>query len=429
MATEVIIPALGVVVDKVKIVNWFKSEGDRVEKGEPLLEIESDKVVTEIPAPASGILRSILYEAGSEVGITKVVAVITEEGEAEVPPRTSAKPETVKVPKAVPSAKKLAEEKGVDLALVTPTGPHGTIMKKDVEAYLAPRGPEEPKEPKKVSGVAKKVAAELGVSLDTVEGTGPGGRVMKSDVLKAAKPSTPRLAEEGKPEEVIPMSKMRQVIAKRLSQSAFTAPHIYLFAEVDVDKLLDLRESIVEEFERRFKVRISINDFLIKAVALSIREYPYFNACLKGEAIHIRPNINVGLAVALDEGLIVPAVVNADKRSLGEIARERIDLVDRAKQGRLTMEEIERGTFTISSLSGFDVTFFTAIINPPQTGILSVGKVREHLFLEQGQVKVKRVMSLGLSADHRVIDGAVAARFLQAVKRRLECPVLCLLEN
>lgn len=429
MATEVIIPALGVVVDKVKIVNWFKSEGDRVEKGEPLLEIESDKVVTEIPAPASGILQSILYEAGAEVGITKVVALIAEEGEAEAPLREVVEPETVKVPKAVPAARKLAEEKGVDLSRVTPTGPHGTIMKKDVEAYLASRGAEEPREPKKVSSVARKMASELGIPLDALQGSGPGGRVMKSDVLKAAEPSRPRLPEEGKPGEVIPMSKMRQVIAKRLSQSAFTAPHIYLFSEADVDRLLDLRESIVEEFEGRFKVRISINDFLIKAVALSIREYPFFNASLKGDEIHIHPKINVGLAVALDEGLIVPAVVDADKRSLAEIARDRVDLVDRAKQGKLSMEEIERGTFTISSLSGFDVTFFTAIINPPQTGILSVGKVREHLFLEQGRVKAKRVMSLGLSADHRVIDGAVAARFLQAVKKRLESPGLCLLEG
>jgi len=446
MATEVIIPALGVVVEKVKIVNWFKGEGDRVEKGEPLLEIESDKVMTEIVSPASGVLGSVLYEAGAEVGITMVVAVIVGEGESV--PETYRQKATVSAPPAVPTppsavspeaelrqpanaapvARKLAEEKGVDLSLVKPTGPHGTIMKKDVEAYLASKALEEEKKPHKVSGVARKVAAEFQVDLEVIQGTGISGRIMKADVLKALEPSPPLKEGERPAEQVIPMSKMRQVIARRLSESAFTAPHIYLFTEVEMGKVLDLRESILEEFERRFGIRLSVNDFLIKAVALTIREFPFFNASVRGNEIHIHPEINVGLAVALDEGLIVPAIPNTDKLGLGQIVQQRAELVERARKGKLTIEEIQRGTFTISSLSNFDISFFTAIINPPQTGILSVGKIQDQLFLEKGEVKAKRVSTFGLSSDHRIIDGAVAAKFLQTLKKRMENPIFSFLD-
>lgn len=269
MAAEVIIPALGVITEKVKIVTWFKSEGDSVEKGEPLLEIEADKVTTEILSPASGILGSILYPEGAEVAITKVAAVIVAQGEAvpevyrqslgEVAPTGSptagvSVTGSEKVPepvKAVPAARKLAEERGVDLSLVTPTGPHGTIMKKDVETYLA-------------SGVTEKRPEEVSAP-------------------------TRKVAEERQASKIIPMNKMRQVIARRLSESAFKAPHIYLFIDVNMEKALHLRESIMEAFEKRFGLRLSINDLLIKAVALAIREYPLLNASVKGNEIHIHP--------------------------------------------------------------------------------------------------------------------------------------------
>lgn len=404
MATEVIIPALGVITEKVKILAWFKSEGDSVQKGEPLLEIEADKVTTEIKSPAAGVLGCILYPEGAEVAITKVAAVIVAEGETvpevyrrsmeEMTPTGSAmaaasitESEKISEPiRAVPAARKLAEEKGVDLSLLTPTGPHGTIMKKDVEAYLTSRLSE--KRSQKVSGLPGEVAEEQQVS------------------------------------KIIPMNKMRQVIARRLSESAFTAPHIYLFIDVNMEKILHLRKSILEAFEKKFTVRLSINDLLIKAVGLAIREYPLFNASVKGNEIHIHPEINVGLAIALDDGLIVPAILQADKLGLGAIAQQRADLVSRARQGKLSASEIERGTFTISSLATYDITFFTAIINPPQSGILSVGRMQDQLFLVKGEVKVRKVSTFGLSADHRIIDGAVAAKFLQTLKKIIENPTL-----
>jgi len=218
------------------------------------------------------------------------------------------------------------------------------------------------------------------------------------------------------------MSSVRKVIARRMSESAFTAPHIYFFTEVWLDPLLDFRKMVLSDFEKHFNLRPSINDFLIKAVALNILDFPMLNAQLKGEEIHIMPEINMGVAVAVAEGLIVPAVPNADRIGIVEIARQRADLVGRAREGKLTLPEMERGTFTISSLARYDITHFTAILNPPQSGILSIGKTDEKLVMIEGQVRVRRVAQFGLSVDHRIIDGAVAADFLQNLKWKLERP-------
>jgi pyruvate dehydrogenase E2 component (dihydrolipoamide acetyltransferase) len=189
-----------------------------------------------------------------------------------------------------------------------------------------------------------------------------------------------------------------------------------------MEKLVRLREEVVADFEKNEGVRISMNDLIIKAVALSLREYPLLNAMVSGDEIRIFPEINVGLAVAMEDGLIVPAIPRADELSLGEIARVRADLVERARQGKLTLEEMERGTFTVSSLAQFDITFFTAILNPPQSGILTLGKMEERPVVREGQVVVRKMMRQGLSVDHRIVDGAVAAQFLQSLKQKLENP-------
>jgi pyruvate dehydrogenase E2 component (dihydrolipoamide acetyltransferase) len=213
-----------------------------------------------------------------------------------------------------------------------------------------------------------------------------------------------------------------------MAQSAFTAPHIYFFTDVEMDRLTRLRDEILVDFEKELGVRISVNDFLIKAVALTIRDFPMLNAMIKAEEVYIHPEINVGLAVAMEEGLIVPAIPQADQLGLGRIARMRSDLIARARAGKLRLEEIERGTFTISSLAQFEITFFTAILNPPQSGILSIGKTVDQLALKDGQVISKKVAQFGLSVDHRIIDGAVAAAFLQSLKRRLENPTFTFLD-
>jgi pyruvate dehydrogenase E2 component (dihydrolipoamide acetyltransferase) len=442
MATEVIIPALGVVVESAKIIRYLKKEGEPVQKGEPLIEIESEKVSTEIIAPASGILGPLLYQEGADVPITKIVTVVLAKGESlpdwflrekeavqKGPPAAAAEAvastvaEKSDLPvKAVPAARKLAEQKGVDLSRVTPTGPHGTIMIKDVEAYLVSGPGEATEKATKATPVARKVGEDLKVPLAGVPGTGIQGRVMKEDVLRAAGAGSAAQAE-GIWGKVISLKSKRQVIARRMAQSAFTAPHIYFFTDVNMEGLIHLRDSIIEDFEKTFQVRLSINDFLIKAVALAIREFPLLNSRIQGEKeVYVNPEINIGLAVSLEDGLIVPAIPRADRAGLGEIARLRSDLVARARQGKLTHEEIDRGTFTVSSLANFEINFFTAILNPPQSGILSVGKMQEQLYLERGEVKTKRITHLGLSVDHRIIDGAVAAQFLQKIKKNLDNP-------
>lgn len=317
--------------------------------------------------------------------------------------------------KAVPAARWMARREGIDLSLIKGTGPSGIILMKDIESL---------KFTQRIyaSSLARKLADKKGVSLETIEGTGTRGRIMMADVIKGVEKPTLPAEAKGIFGQTIPLSQMRKVVARRMVQSAFTAPHIYFFIDVEMDKLNQLREEILPDFEKEFKVRISINDFFIKTVALTIREFPMLNAMVKGEEIYVLPDINVGLAVALEEGLIVPAIPKADQLGLGRIAQMREDLVGRARAGKLKLEEIERGTFTISSLAQFDIIFFTAILNPPQSGILTIGKTSDHLALKEGQVITKKVARLGLSVDHRIVDGAVAAAFLQSLKERLENP-------
>ena len=335
------------------------------------------------------------------------------------------------IARAVPAARWKAKKEGIDLSLVKGSGPQGVILPRDLEQAQVTQGAIEGTLKERrfhASTLARKLAEREGVALESVEGSGARGRVMMADVERAAQSPGFEGSAEGKDRSLfgktIPMTRMRKVIAKRMAQSAFSAPHIYFFTDVEMDRLNQLREEIVAEFEKRFKVRISVNDFLIKAVALTIADYPMLNATVRGEEIYVHPEINVGLAVAMEEGLIVPAIARADRTGLGRIAQMRADLVERARTGKLKMEEIERGTFTISSLAQFEITFFTAILNPPQSGILSVGKTVDQLALKDGQVISKKVARMGLSVDHRIIDGAVAAGFLQSLKKRLEAPAL-----
>jgi len=263
--------------------------------------------------------------------------------------------------------------------------------------------------------------------LEEVEGTGVRGRIMRADVTAAAGKAAAGFRTSAADVDisfgtVIPMDGMRQTIARRLSSSAFTAPHVAFYTDVHMDPLLSYRKSVLTSFEKQVGQRPSINDFLIKAVALTIREYPLLNGTLKEDGIHVLPNINIGLAVAIPNGLVVPAVTDADQCGLAEIVRQRSDLVPRALKGQLTMEEMERGTFTISSLAQYEITFFTSILNPPQSGILSVGKTRDELHLVDGEVKVRHVATMGLAVDHRIIDGAMAAGFVQCLKEKLETP-------
>jgi pyruvate dehydrogenase E2 component (dihydrolipoamide acetyltransferase) len=438
---------LGITVERGKIVEWLKKEGDPVEKGEIIYIVEVEKATTEVESPASGILAKIIYEAGIEVPVLTVVALITAPGEelpadytvpvveastaveaappqveavapvsvaaAPVPVAPAAPAAPAGPVKAMPAARKRARERGIALETVRGTGPEGVILLRDVEAVSGAPGVSAAR----VSTLARRLAGREDFPLDEVRGTGVRGRIMREDVKRALKDAAaPALGK------VLPMSSMRKVISRRMSESAFTAPHIYFFSDVSMDPLLRFRKEVLPDFEKNFGLRPSVNDFLIKAVALNILDFPMLNAVIKGEEIHILPQVNVCLAVALPEGLIVPAIADADTAGLVDIVRQRQDLVQRALSGKLTVDELARGTFTISSLAQYDINHFTAIVNPPQSGILSVGKTRDELFLADGDVKSRKVATMGLGVDHRIIDGAVAADFLQNLKWKLERP-------
>lgn len=440
MPEEIVIPNLGITVENGKIIEWSKNEGETVEKGETLFVVEADKVTTEVESPASGVLARILVGTDTEVPVFTVVALIAVDGE-QIPddyepsapppaakesaepadekaaPEPEAKPTMAPVSQevseglAVPAARKLATDHGLDLKTIAGTGPDGVIQLKDVQAALeAPAGA-------KASTLARRIAEKEGLSLEGVEGTGVRGRVMRSDL----KPTAQEAVSSGL-DKVIPMDSMRKAIATRMSDSAFTAPHIFFYSDILMDPLLGFRKSILPQFEETFGLRPSVNDFLIKAVALTILDHPIFNAVLNGDEIYIKPRVNVCLAVALPNGLIVPALDGTDRAGLVDIVEQRTDLVQRAREGKLTREEMERGTFTVSSLAQFEITFFTSILNPPQSGILSVGKTRDELYLDDEKVKSRKTASFGLAVDHRVIDGAQAAAFLQSLKSKLENP-------
>ena len=444
MAIEVVIPVLGINASSAIISRWLKQEGEDVAKGELILEVETEKVTTEVESPGSGILAKILHGEGESLPAGTVIGLILQEGE-DLPPDLAAASSGATEPAAeessapvaqaqdepagstsaggktaaVPAARHLAKEKGLDISRVTGTGPGGVILSKDVaSASQAPAGSPAAERPSP-SPVARRLAEAEGVDTAQVAGSGARGRVMKADVLAHMQKGGEAPAKSG---QVIPMSNIRQVIARRLSESYNTAPHIYLFTEIFMNELLAFRKKILPEMEKTYGVRPSVNDLLIKAVALNLYEDRIFNSQLVGNEIHIQPAINVGLAVAGPEGLIVPSITDADRIGLVEVAKQRADLVERAREGKLSLEEIERGTFTISSLAQYDITHFTAIINPPQAAILSVAATMPKLVMQDGQVVEKKAATFGLSSDHRIIDGAVAADFLSRLKRKLENP-------
>ncbi len=334
--------------------------------------------------------------------------------------------------RAVPAARALAKRMGVDLASVEGTGPGGTILKKDVEAYIRRTEVGEKErgvKGKKTTPLARKVAEKLGVSIEDVEGTGPGGKVTKGDVLRFAgeKEVVSNEKEESLFGKTIPLTRMRRTIASRMVQSAFSAPHIYFFKEVIMDPVLELKDEVREVAFEKHGVSLSVNDFILKAVAQTLADFPFLNAMVLEEGVKIFPEINVGLAVAVPDGLVVPVIRNAREKDLFQIARERAKLVDRARKGALTLKDIEGGSFTVSSLAGYGIDAFTAIINPPQTGILSVGVTEARPVVLGNEVVPARTAIFGLSVDHRVVDGEMAARFLVDLKRRLERPATLLI--
>ncbi len=488
MATEVIMPKLGQTMEEGTIVEWLKQEGEPVQRGEVLFTTESDKATLEVESPAKGFLRRILVSSGQTVPVLTVVALIARTAGEDIsaydslPPRrgkgrgwgsaeaTAPEPETGKETQpptgrifASPRARKLAREKGIDLALVTGTGPNGRIAERDVVAYLeAPAGAGLPTVPPKATPVAHRLAEQAGLDLRTVRGRGPDGRITKADVEQAlrlrsgqalavtpaaavpsppAPPVPPAPAEAVEAVAEVPMSGVRAIIAQRMHESHQTTAPVTLTTEADATAFVALRERLKASLADGLGFNLGYNDLLIKLVARALREFPYMNARLEYDSLpphrekgqgwgagvirHLR-GVHVALAVDTERGLLVPVIRDADRKGLAEIARELRALVERAQSGQALPDELSGSTFTITNLGVYEIDAFTPIINLPETAILGVGRIKARPAVVDGEICVRQVMWLSLTFDHRLVDGAPAARFLRRIKQLVEEPYLLL---
>jgi len=373
LVAKILMPRLSLTMKAGTVVQWFKKEGEKVQKGEPLVEVLSEKVTYDVEAPESGVLRKILAMEGMDVPVAQAIGIIAQPDEQI--------PETEL---ALAAAEEAAKVEAV---------PERELVEKVEERIAA-------------SPAAKRLAREHSVDLSKVVGTGPERRIVEDDVKKFMEETkvTPRVRE------VIPLTGIRKTTAERVSLSARTAPHSTITMEVDMTKAMRLRE----------ETQASYTDMLVKAVAKALREQPIMNATLEDEHIKVFEDVNVGVAVATDKGLLVPVIHEADKKSLSEIASILKELVEKAREGKLTKDDVAGGTFTITNLGMYGVDVFIPIINPPETAILGVGRVTEKPVVANGQVTIKPVVQLSLSYDHRIVDGAPAAVFLQRVKQILE---------
>ena len=436
MATEVKIPTPDQTTEEVRIVKWCKAVGDTVSKGETILEIETDKAVLEVEAMGSGIVLQQLSVEDDVVPVGKVVGLIGAEGEsveqvAEQPSavesadavRTSPAVQERPLAKASAVARKLADKLNVDLAQISGSGPGGKIMRQDVEAFAASVAA-----PAKADGGrilaspnAKRLANELGVDLRKVTGTGQQGRITGADVKKFADTAKPAAATGPQAGTVVPVTKMRRAIGSRLQKSAQERPHFNVTMSVDMTRAMGMRGRY--NAARPDDKRLSVNHLIIAAVAQALKQFCEVNSRLEEDKINYLPDVNIGIATALEAGLVVPVLMNADELSWDELVVQSKRIVQQAREGKII--GMGRGTFTITNLGMFGVDYFTAIINPPESAILAVGAVKNEVVDIGGGIGIRPITKLTLCSDHRVVDGVVAAKFLQTIKVYLEEQIVC----
>lgn len=424
MPIEILMPALSPTMTEGKLAKWLKKEGEQIQSGDLIAEIETDKATMEMEAVDEGTLGKILVEEGTEgVAVNKPIGILLEDGEsdadlksveaapADKAPKASAKNESVKVPK-----KPAKPEAAPAQPALAPT----SVAAKGDRIFASP--------------LAKRVASEAGIELSGLTGSGPNQRIVKADVERAiaqggaraasgARRATPAgpVPDFGQPYTEVPNSGMRKTIARRLVEAKSTIPHFYLTIDCRIDELLELRKGINGNGEDGYKV--SVNDFIIKACALALRKVPQANATWTEEAVRLYDNVDISIAVSTPEGLITPIVRGADRKTLGVISSEVKDLAGRARDKKLKPEEFQGGGFSISNLGMFGIREFSAVINPPQVCILAVGKGEQRPVVADGAVVIANMMTCTLSCDHRVVDGAVGAEFLQAFQNYIESPL------
>ena len=462
MAVEVIMPKAGSEMEEGEIVQWFKNEGDHVEEGEVLLEIVTDKVNMEVEAEATGTLLKILAQAGDVVPVVKTIAWIGEPGEkipgasesGEVAPAETVIEKKVdytpvkeveKVDysglRATPAARAYARKKGIDLSKVKGSGPKGRIHKDDVLDYKL-------NSKVKISPLAERIAKIEGINTESIVGTGPNGKIMKADIMavlhgatkvEAAPkaevapkaPKAPKAPNENQwgVVETVPMSPMRKVISKRMSESYFSAPTFVVNVEVDMTELLALRKKVVDAIIEETGKKATVTDFISLAVIKSLMKHPYVNASLSSDEkeMYLHHYVNLSIAVGMDSGLVVPVIKGADKMSLKELVVASKEITTKALNGKLKPDEMADSTFTISNLGMYGVKSFVPIINQPNTAILGVSATVTKPVVYNGEVTVRPIMTLTLTADHRVVDGLEGAKFMKTLKEAIENPLSLLI--
>ena len=449
MAVELRMLQMDQTMTKGKIGKWLVKEGDTVVQGQPLLEIETDKVVHEQESPAAGVIAQLLATEGSDVPVNELLAIIAAPGEevarVEVEARLKSAPtgETGQIAppratpgiKASPAARQLAEKLAIALEEVTASGPGGRILESDVHRYIELRepvvggtSPDVANQPPrlKASPLARRLAKEHGIDLSVIAGSGPDGRIVRDDVLqhrselqRVPAPTAPETAQ------VIPMSGIRGIIAERMTTSVQTNANVTLHTEVDATELVQLRSLLNEKLAAR-DVTLTYTDMLVKVVANALRVHPRLNATLTDDGIHLLEEINIGVAVALEDGLIVPVIQNAAREGLSAISAQVKTFAEKARNNQLTPGELQGGTFTLTNLGNFGVDAFTPIINPPECAILGVGRILKKPVVQNDEIVVRSMLTLSLTFDHRVVDGAPAAEFLQTVAGYIQTPYLLL---
>ncbi|MBT2690635.1 2-oxo acid dehydrogenase subunit E2 [Bacillus sp. ISL-47] len=433
MAEEVIMPKLGASMEKGTILSWFKNEGDQVEKGEPLLEIMTDKINMEVEATSSGILLKRCYGADTEVDVLKPIAYIGEAG-ARIPEAANEGPKNESAaeitansmdeaqgkagetavrlteplqsrPRRTPAARKLAAVNGIDLREVKGTGPNQRIQLRDIELILKNR--------KKATPLAKEIAKQQEKDLTTIPGSGHKGKIQKQDVL---------VLEQSQEKQYMNYDGLRKIIGDRMTHSAQNVPQVTLHCDIDMTEAVALRKDLLPKIEKRTRLRISYTDIFVKFAAHTLKKHPILNSSFRGDKIELHSAVNIGVAVDVPNGLVVPVVKDADKKTLSELTTETKRLVRAAQANKLSFEQISGGTFSISNLGMFAVDSFNPIINEPESAILGIGRIRDQLVQKEGSIQTVSQVTFNLTFDHRVIDGAAAARYLTDLKNALENP-------
>ncbi len=425
---EVFMPKAGMDMEEGRVIKWLKEVGDPVERDEPIMEIETDKISMEAESPGTGVLLAKLVEDDTVVPVLEVIGYIGQPGEkipeqAEKKEQKPTAPQPLQQPQnksdvaavpsrdgavlATPYAKALAKERGIDMTTVVPSGKQGEIRGADVQdaAFATP--------------LAKRMAKDMGVALPGVQGSGHHGKILKDDLLAHLQQADTREEEE----ICVPIRGVRKVIAQRMLKSHAECPTVTQHMKVDVTRLLALRAELNEGREQK----ISINDWMIKIVAQAVAEHPLARTMIRDDMLVTRPHSNIGFAVGMDEGLLVPVIRQADKLPLSEISRQAKDLAARTRTNEVRPDELAGGTFTISNMGMFDLYAFTPIINQPESGILGVNAVEDELYFKQnGEIGVKKVMMISLTYDHRIMDGVGAAKLQLRIKELMENPLLAL---